>query len=113
MSMGLLGKVPSGLEIAKTATSLKEEAAARRIQTGDPQFDEAVFVKGDNNAEVLSYLTTGRRKSILELLAWESAEWVGVRDRRVILIERRMVSSLPHLEKRFHFLFDIARRLDG
>lgn len=113
MTMGLFGRLPKGLEISKSAPSLSDEASSHSILTGDPSFDENVFVKGENTAEVLRYLAAERRRAVLELLKWQSGEWAGVRDNRVVLIERRMVSSLPHLEKRFHFLFDIARRLDA
>jgi len=113
MTMGLFGRLPKGLEISKSATSLTEETSSRSILTGDPAFDEKVFVKGANTAEVLRYLVSERRKAVLDLFSWESADWAGLRDNRVVLIERRMVSSLAHLEKRFHFLLEIARRLDA
>lgn len=112
MTMGLFGRLPKGLEISKSATSLTDEASSQSILTGDQAFDEKVFVKGENTAEVLRYLASERRQAILELFDWESADWAGLRDNRVVLIERRMVSSLAHLEKRFHFLLDVVRRLD-
>jgi len=113
MTMGLFGRLPNGLEISKSATSLTDAGSSHSILTGDPAFDEKVIVKGENAAEILKYLAPERRRAVLDLLNWESADWAGVRDNRVVLIERRMVSSLAHLEKRFHFLFDVARRLDA
>ncbi|RPI28747.1 MAG: hypothetical protein EHM61_04050 [Acidobacteria bacterium] len=112
MSMGLLGRLPKGLEITKSATSLADEISAPSIKTGDQEFDDAAFVKGNDSAVVLDYLTLPRRLAILELFAWDTADWAGIRDNQVVLIERRMVSDAQHLEERFQFLFDVARRLD-
>lgn len=113
MTMGLFGRLPKDLEISKSAPSLTDEMPSHSILTGDQAFDEQVFVKATNTAEVLKYLVSERRRAVVDLLNWESADWAGVRNNRVVLMERRMVSSLPHLEKRFHFLLDIARRLDA
>lgn len=113
MTMGLFGRLPKDLEISKSATSLADETTAHSILTGDQAFDEKVFVKAANTAEALRYLVPERRRAVVDLLNWESADWAGVRDNRVVLMERRMVSSLPYLEKRFHFLLDLARRLDA
>jgi hypothetical protein len=113
MTMGLLGRIPAGLLVSKEAPSLAPDQESRRIETGDEKLDQAAYIEGRNPPDVLHYLTTDRRQALLELLSFESADFAGIREDRVVLTERRMVSDLTNLERRFQFLFDVARRLDG
>jgi hypothetical protein len=118
MSMGLLGYVPTGLEIARRQASEVTQGpstpnSSGTIKSGDEAFDQAVAVKGAEPAEATNYMTAGRRQAILELLSVESADWAGVRDERAVLVERGMAASMASLERRFQFLFDLVKRLDG
>jgi hypothetical protein len=113
MTMGLLGQVPVGLIVSREAPSLTMDQESRRIKTGDHRFDESAYVEGRDRTDVVRYLSADRRQALMELLGFESADFAGIRNDRVVLTERRMVSDLAHLERRFQFLFDIARRLDG
>jgi len=112
MSMGILGYVPAGLEVSKRPVSQAAQDPSE-LRSGDAAFDQVAVVKGETPAEVIRYLSPERRNAILEMLAFDSADWAGIRGERAILIDRRMVGTLEDVERRFQFLFDLVKRLDA
>jgi len=112
MSLGLLSTVPEDLEIVNAgAVRAAERPGYASVKTGDEGFDhDAVVVARDANGAI-TFLNHRRRAALLELVKFPGALWAGLRDRQLILTERRVVSDLDDLEKRFHLLLRVMREM--
>ena len=112
MSLGLLSTVPEDLEVVNAAAvRAAERPGYSKVETGDEAFDQDAAVVARDENRAISFLNPRRRAALLELVKFPGALWAGLRDRQLILTERRAVSDLDHLEKRFHVLLRVMREM--
>jgi len=83
------------------------------IDTGDPAFDDALRVTGDDLDRVREFLSPARREAILRLFDgtdWDSAEF---RESRLLVRHRRAVSRPEIIDDAMRTLLDVSRRLEA
>ncbi len=112
MSLAPLATVPEDLEVVNAGASrAAERAGYQTVKTGDEAFDEKAAALAVDVDRADSFLNAKRRAALLELVSFPGALLAGLRDRQLTLTERRIVSDLDSLEKRFHLLLRVMREL--
>jgi hypothetical protein len=112
MSLAPLSAVPEDMEVVNAAASrAAERPGYQAVRTGDEPFDDKAAVLAVDPERANNFLTARRRAALLELVGFPGALFAGLRDRQLMLTERRIVSDLDNLEKRFHLLLRVMREL--
>lgn len=115
IDVSLEGPLPRGLQLAEGGLIVGEAERAfgeQVIETGDPEFDRRVVVKGADAEAIRDYLAEERRRALLELLDGEAGWTVLMDERRVALEKRSLVGRLEELEDRLERLLAVAPLLD-
>jgi len=112
MSLELPPVVPENLEVVSAHTSRTVERPGYAVvETGEEGFDEKAAVLAVDVDQANAFLDARRRAALLELVTFPGALFAGLRDRQLVLTERRMVSDLNDLEKRVQLLLRVMREL--
>ncbi|GEM_PF-3218064 len=112
MSLAPLSGVPEDLEVLNAAAGrAAERPGYQAVKTGDAAFDDEAAALALDLGRANHFLSARRRAALLELVSFPGALLAGLRDRQLLLTERRIVSDLDSLEKRFHLLLRVMREL--
>jgi hypothetical protein len=106
-----LSGLPKGLRVYRETTwsKLGKALGMQDITTGDSRFDSSFMIKGKDPAEVLTYLTLGRRMALL--MQVDELRGLELQEEGLILVQPNQIDSMERLDRYFSQLGSLASAL--
>jgi|GEM_PF-5693562 len=102
-----------GLSIHKEMflfSAIAKKFGSQDIEVSDKEFDRKYTIKGDNDYQVMSYLSAARRKSVDDL--FETQPHSALSDEKVQIMVRGQMIDLPAMRQHMHTLIRTTEALD-
>jgi hypothetical protein len=106
-----LSGLPKGLRVYRETTwsKLGKALGMQDIATGDSRFDGSFMIKGKDPAEVLTYLTPGRRMALL--MHADELHGLELQEDGLILFQPNQIASMKRLDRYSSQLGSLASAL--
>jgi hypothetical protein len=106
-----LSNLPKGLRVYRETTwsKLGKAIGMQDITTGDASFDNSFMIKGDDQREILDYLTPSRRMALLTYA--DKLHGLELQEEGVILLQQGQIDSVEKLDRYFSELGALASAL--
>lgn len=107
---------PDGLEISSAPGmigQLQKSLDQEAVELGDSEFDSVALTKSSRPEHAAEYLTADRKQTIENLIRESSPGEVTIKDGRLTIEYRTMVSRIDQLEERSRLLLRRAAELDA